>query len=627
MKESSASNRLKTLSRELGGKRLPRVWGRRSFWQVRLRWWVPPLILVAASGARAIGYDFPLIPVFAIALSILAYNFLLARGLARAGVDLEREPKRDRRMAMIEVTLDYAAMFLLIFFTGGLGSPLIFFFLFHVIFAAIQFKARLVYLFAGSATLGMWLLYLLQTLDWLPCRELLFRGQGFCYLDHPGHAIAKLLFFSATLLTTAMVTTRIMSRLRSRVRDLTKATQEVSALNYRLESLYAMLHAVGTTNQLQPILDIVVEELADAMVVKVAAVKLLDPDGKTLRFVAAHGLSQEFLEKKVVQLAESPLNRRVIDGETVVHGDIDVDSRFQLREELEEMGIKSVAFAPLLLEGRVIGILGIYCVIPHRFDSEDSSFLRMAAELVAVAVENARSFEAVETLMKERSSFMLRVAHNMRAPLGASLSLMEVIRDGTMGDLNERQAEYLGRVDLRLRTLNDTIGDLLTLSRSKDLVRDLPPVDVIPAELAELTEQTFSERAAGKGVGLAVSAAEGLAAVTSHGDTLRQLMENLVSNAIKYTKAGGRVTVEFTAGPDGLRVIVDDTGIGIPAGEQAKLFTEFFRASNAKDVQEEGTGLGLALAKQTAERHGGTLRLCSEEGVGTTVTVDLPFRA
>jgi len=152
-------------------------------------------------------------------------------------------------------------------------------------------------------------------------------------------------------------------------------------------------------------------------------------------------------------------------------------------------------------------------------------------------------------------------------------------------------------------------------------------VDVIPAELAELTEQTFSERAAGKGVGLAVSAAEGLAAVTSHGDTLRQLMENLVSNAIKYTKAGGWVTVEFTAGPDGLRVIVDDTGIGIPAGEQAKLFTEFFRASNAKDVQEEGTGLGLALAKQTAERHGGTLRLCSEEGVGTTVTVDLPFRA
>ena len=627
MTESSASKRLQALTRELGGRRLPRVWGRRSFWQVRLRWWVPPTIFASCGLARLLGYDFPLVPVLSIAIGILLYNTILALGLARAGVDLEREPKRDRRLAILEVALDYAAMFLLIFYTGGVGSPLIFFFLFHVIFAAIQFKARLVYLFAAIATLGMWLLLLLQVIEWLPCHDLYYRGQSFCILDSPGHTTATLLFYNATLITTAMLTTRIMARLRTRVRELTHTTGEVSALNYRLESLYAMLQVVGTERNLQPIMDIVVQELADAMVVKVAAVKLLDPDGKTLRFVAAHGLSQDFLDRKVVQLAESPLNRRVIDGETVVHGSIDADGRFQLRDELESMGIKSVAFAPLTLEGRVIGILGIYCVIPHRFDSEDSSFLRMAAELVAVAIENARSFEAVETLMKERSRFMLRVAHNMRAPLGASLSLMEVIRDGTMGELTARQAEYLGRVDLRLRTLNDTIGDLLTLARSKDLARDLPPVEVLPGELAKVTENTFTERAAAKGVGLTVLCAESLPPVTSHGDTLRQLMENLVSNAIKYTKSGGQVTVEFTTGSEGLRVIVDDTGIGIPAAEQGKLFTEFFRASNAKEVQEEGTGLGLALARQTAERHGGTLRLCSEEGVGTTVTVDLPFKA
>ncbi len=104
-------------------------------------------------------------------------------------------------------------------------------------------------------------------------------------------------------------------------------------------------------------------------------------------------------------------------------------------------------------------------------------------------------------------------------------------------------------------------------------------------------------------------------------------MENLVSNAIKYTNEGGGVAVTFSRQGDWLRIEVADDGIGIPAAEQSGLFREFFRASNAKKLAEEGTGLGLLLAKQTAERHGGSLRLASEEGVGTTVVVDLPFKA
>ena len=106
---------------------------------------------------------------------------------------------------------------------------------------------------------------------------------------------------------------------------------------------------------------------------------------------------------------------------------------------------------------------------------------------------------------------------------------------------------------------------------------------------------------------------------------MEQMLENLVSNAIKYTPSGGSVSLTLGVGESNhLRIEIRDTGIGIPAEEQAQLFGEFFRASNAKAVSEHGTGLGLAIVKQTAELHGGTIRVESKESEGSTFTVDLP---
>ena len=104
-------------------------------------------------------------------------------------------------------------------------------------------------------------------------------------------------------------------------------------------------------------------------------------------------------------------------------------------------------------------------------------------------------------------------------------------------------------------------------------------------------------------------------------------MENLVSNATKYTPEGGEITVLMAHGQDGeVRITVTDTGVGVPAAEQDRLFEEFFRASNAKKTTVAGTGLGLALVKKSVERHNGRLRLASKERQGTTVVIELPVR-
>lgn len=609
-----------------GGRSLGRIWRQRSLWQVWLRWWVPPAIAAGLAAGRWIGFDVPATPILCVAAFILAYNVAFAAAFvytrkARPAA----APAVDRLFAVLQTALDYTAMFLLIHFTGGAGSPLIFFFIFHVIFAAVLFRPSTAYLSATIAVLGMTLLATAEQFAWLPHHPVLFRGAAVDLIDRPGHVAAMLVFFAASVFIAAAATTTIMRQLRRRVLDLAEATAKVAELNEKLNSLYAMVRAVGSENRLDPVLKIATAEAAGVMDVPVVTVKLLSEDGKTLRYAAAHGLPADFTERKIVEVARSPYNRRVIEGETLVLGQLDEADAFQLRDDLLAIGIRSVLFAPLTVEERVIGIIGAYCRRRDCFSEDDVGFFRLAAELVAIAIESARKYEAIQVLTEDRTRFMLQVAHNMRAPLGAAVSMLEAVGSGYLGDVPPEQAAYLRRVDRRLRTMNETVNELLVLAQARDgtAQTENAPVDV--ARLARQVERTFREKAERKGLALRVDAPGDLPRARGDEGMLEQMLENLVSNAIKYTPEGGSVGLTLARGEGGTLVIeVRDTGIGIPREEQPRLFGEFFRASNAREQEEAGTGLGLAIVKRAVELHGGAIGLESEQGRGTVFTVRLP---
>lgn len=608
-----------------GDQVLPRAWGRRDTWQVRLRWWVPPAIAAGVLVSRWMGFELEVLPVLLVALFVFAYNLAFARVFTRMK-EPDEEAHLDRRYAIFQVSLDYAAIFLLIHYTGGPESPLIFFFILHVIIAAILFRSSNAWLFAAVATVGMVLLAGAEYLGWLSYHPVRFRGEAIGLIEHPGHILALLLFFTASVLTTAALTTAIMRRLRERVQNLALMSGQVAALNEKLNSLYAMLGTVGSERRLERILDMVTSELAKVMGVAGVAVKLLSDDGKTLSFAAAHGLAREFAEE-TVEVAKSPLNRRVIEGETLVFGQVAEDHTFQLQDDLVAAGIRSVVFAPLHLEDRVIGILGAYCQKPDCFTRDDTSFFRLAAELVAIAIENARAYGAVQDLMKERSRFMLQVAHNMRAPLTSALSMLGLVREGYLGEIDRKQADHLERVGRRLENLSTTVQELLTLAKNREGVTDLQLAPVSLSSLAERIERTFRDEATRRGITLRVGVEKDLPEVLGDARMLEQMMENLVSNALKYTPCQGRVDLIFAGENDHrVKIEVRDTGIGIPPDEQSSLFGEFFRASNARKLVEDGTGLGLAIVKQIVDRHQGRIRLQSEQGQGTTVIVELPVR-
>ena len=382
---------------------------------------------------------------------------------------------------------------------------------------------------------------------------------------------------------------------------------------------------IGPERHLDVVLSGITAELSRAAAVPAVAVKLLDEAGSELRYVAAHGLPEDWLEGKILPMDRSPLNQRCIEGEVLVSGSVDGGEPLALRQELAELGFRSAVLAPLRAGTRVIGTLSFYSPRAGDLGAEDAPFLKLAAELVALAIDNAQAYEAIERILHERAQSMLEVAHNLRAPLGAGLSMLELLADGYLGELNEKQATHIGRLAERLAALDQTIGELLTIARSRDRSREIRDVVIDLGALAGETEATFREEAAGKGIRLEVKAEAGLPAIPSGGNLIEQILHNLVSNAVKYTPEGGEVEVRISPrGPEGARIMVRDSGIGIPAGEQAKLFKEFFRASNAKRLTPRGTGLGLALVKRAVERHRGDIRVASEVGEGTTVVVDLP---
>jgi 2-iminoacetate synthase len=595
----------------------------RTLWFVKLRWWVPPFIVAGTLLARGLGVEFRALPLLLIALFILAYNTVFHL-LSRRVKTEPHQKEHIQRFTSWQIGFDYGTMFLIIYFTGGLTSPFIFFFIFHITFSAIFLPRGSTYSLAAIAAAGMIVIAGAEYLGWIPHHALSFRGRSIDLSAQPFHMMVILSFFAGFVFITAFSITAVMNMLKKRILDLAELTETVTNLNERLQTLYDVVQAVGSEQHLNQVLQVATSELAKVMDVKAISVKLLSEDGKFLHYAAAHGLPTDFLRDKVVQVARSPLNRRIIEGEPFVSGSVTQREVFQFGEDLQGAGIKSVQFIPLIVKNRTIGILGAYSSYPERFGQEELDFFRLAAGLLAIAIANAQAYEAIENLIEERSRFMNRVAHNLRAPLVAMSSMLEVIRNGYLGDLSETSHQYLHRIDHRVQGMLLMISELMTLAKSQTKHPRLELGLIHLKTLAHRIQQTFQEEVLRKRLTFEVTVPEDLPGVKGDQEMIEEMLENLVSNAIKYTPEGGRVGITFWPGSDEtIRIVVSDNGMGIPKQDQRNLFKEFFRASNVQNTV--GTGLGLTIVKEIIDKHGGKIEAESEEGLGTTFIVHLPI--
>jgi two-component system phosphate regulon sensor histidine kinase PhoR len=226
-----------------------------------------------------------------------------------------------------------------------------------------------------------------------------------------------------------------------------------------------------------------------------------------------------------------------------------------------------------------------------------------------------------------RRDFVANVSHELRTPLTAIKGYAETLL-GSAGNDRETARRFLEVIDRHSERLGRLTDDLLTLS---DLELGRTSLHLAPVEVSVVVDdvlQILSERASRAGVRIGSQVVPGTPAVLADGDRLRQVLINLVDNAIKYTSAGGHVAVRAGrvtgASSDMVEIAVEDDGIGIPAQDLPRLTERFFRVDKARSRALGGTGLGLAIVKHIVQAHGGRLEIASAVGQGTTVRVILP---
>lgn len=384
-----------------------------------------------------------------------------------------------------------------------------------------------------------------------------------------------------------------------------------------LDTVTSVAVDVSPSLETRRVLQAVVQAAAKVLDAKGSSIRLLEPDGETLAVRATHGLSEAYLSKGPVVVKQSPTDRRALEGDAVAIFNAASDPSFQYPAEAEREGIASVLSVPLNLREKAIGVLRVYTAKPRHFTGREVRLLRALASHAALAIAHAQSHEQL-------LSHMRRVGHELRAPLGAIQSMIQVVLDGLTGEVPEKQRQLLERSSYRASVLLSLVSDLLTLARASVQVEERPRALVVIGHALRSVASAFQPLASEKEVEIALDVDVDLRPVAASEEDIETLLYNLVSNAVKYTPKGGKVALQARDRDGTVEIIVQDTGIGISKQDLPRIFDEFFRSANARELVESGTGLGMSIVKNIATRYGGSISLESELGVGTTVRLELP---
>ncbi len=252
--------------------------------------------------------------------------------------------------------------------------------------------------------------------------------------------------------------------------------------------------------------------------------------------------------------------------------------------------------------------------------------LRMAVQRGLAKKKMLRDMEALRAEKKRMADYFASiVSHQMRTPIAAVSQYFEVILGDMVGEVPPPMRQMLTRAKLRLGQLLDLIEDWLGLARfdAEAIRKKFKPLDVAKAVEQQLDylRPLFAERH----LTVTSECAPGLAPVFGDERVVGEVIGNLLSNAMKYNRDGGSITVRATAADDACRIAVSDTGIGIPAEQIGFVFNEFYRVKNNATRDIPGTGLGLAIVKKIVDAHGGRVAVESVEGQGSTFSVYLPW--
>ncbi|MCP4418037.1 MAG: PAS domain S-box protein [Chloroflexi bacterium] len=426
------------------------------------------------------------------------------------------------------------------------------------------------------------------------------------------------------------------------IRDITERKQAERALaqrNQTLKTLNQLSQDIASTLDLRLILDTAVKSAAQLLDITSAYIYDWDnergivtliaeyhgPDASDLERISHLGTTYD-LEVDFGILSEEwqhdPRDKYVIHTD-----DLNLSAKEQARME-KHLG-KSVLRIPLLVKGKFINLLELWDSRYKRaFTAEEVEPILAIARQTVLAIDNAHLYKQAMESSRLKSELLAKVSHELRTPLGAILGLSQLLEVGTYGPILDKRRDTIGRIISRTEELSALVEELLDQAQLETGKPQLKIAPFVPATFLDQVESSTSVLAKNKGIALITNIALDMPAkVFGDLDRLRQILINLVGNAIKFTDQG-TVSVHICLHDAAHWAMqVSDTGLGIPVEAHGRIFDAFHQVGYSITRTQEGVGLGLSITKQLVTLMGGQILLESEVGNGSTFTVILPLES
>jgi signal transduction histidine kinase len=428
----------------------------------------------------------------------------------------------------------------------------------------------------------------------------------------------------------AIENVRLFMELQTRTTELTQSVRELKALG-------EVGRAVSSTLDLETVLSTIVSRATQLAGMDGGAIYEYAEEREEFYLHTVDRLPSmlvDALRSRPIRKGDGAVGRLAVIGEPVEIRDIADEKNYQssVRKILMKLGYRSLLAVPLLRDEHVLGGLVVNRRSAGAFSPQVIDLLKTFAAQSALAIQNARLFREIEaksrqleTASRHKSEFLANMSHELRTPLNAIIGFSEVLYERMFGDINDKQAEYLADILESGRHLLSLINDILDLSKIEAGRMELDPTEFnLPAAI-DNTLTLVRERAHRRAIELDRTIDDGVGNVCADERKVKQVILNLLSNALKFTPEGGRVAVHARAYDGWAEVSVSDTGVGIAPEDQQTVFDEFRQVgSAAKKV--EGTGLGLAISRKFIELHGGRIWVTSTLGAGATFAFTLPSK-
>ena len=426
----------------------------------------------------------------------------------------------------------------------------------------------------------------------------------------------------------AIENVRLFKELEARTADLTRSVDQLTALG-------EVGQAVSSTLDLDTVLTTIVARAVELSATDGGAIYEFDEAAQEFELRATHGMTPELIEavRDARVRVEEAVGRAATSRRPVQIPDIAEEPAYPVRDVMLRAGFRAFLVVPLVREERLIGLLVVRRRTPGQLSEAIVNLLQTFATQSALAIQNARLFRELEAksrlleaASRHKSEFLANMSHELRTPLNAIIGFSEVLAERMFGEVNEKQAEYLQDILSSGRHLLSLINDILDLSKVEAGRLELELASFnLPAALDNALT-LVRERATRHGIRLTQTVDPRLGDIVADERKVKQILLNLLSNAVKFTPEGGRVGLAAITTEDVVTIGVSDTGIGIAAEDQAAIFEEFRQVGRDDARKQEGTGLGLTLAKKFVELHGGRIWVQSQVGQGSTFTFTLPVR-